>query len=120
MLGGAGSAKDGRSWLASGEKPASLGALGCLGGTRALASTTQDMLADGTWLADAGPEGRVGLGLRVKVSSNLNPSPNPNLDELPFVGACEADYTGAKLGHKIEAAQRRGAAEVGLGFGFGL
>ena len=48
-------------------------------------------------------------------SPNLNPSPTPNLDELPFVEACEANYTGAKLGHKIEAAQRRGAAEVGLG-----
>ena len=56
MLGGPGSAKDGRSWLAPGEKPASLGALGCLGGTRALAATTSGMLADGI---PAGPEGRV-------------------------------------------------------------
>ena len=68
MLGGAGSAKDGRSWLAPGEKPASLGALGCLGGTRALASTTVDMLENGMdthmgtyiymWVPE-GPEGRV-------------------------------------------------------------
>ena len=48
-------------------------------------------------------------------SPNPNPSPTPSLDGLPFVGACEGNYTGAKLGHKIEAAQRRGAAEVGLG-----
>ena len=91
MLGGAGSATNGRSWLAPGEKPASLGALGCLGGTRALAATTVDMPTE----------------------------------DIPALGkklldTCEGNYTGAKLGHKIEAAQRRGAAEVGLGFGFGL